>query len=1434
MEFTNTEHRFHPAVDSWFARTFPRGATEVQRQAWPAIQRGEHTLLAAPTGSGKTLAAFLAAIDGLVREGLNSGLDAGTRILYVSPLKALSNDVEKNLRRPLEGIRHELMALGLPDVDIKAAVRTGDTPQTERSRMRRTPPHILVTTPESVFILLTSESGRRMLETVRTVIVDEIHAAAGSKRGAHLCLSLERLHALTGGKLTRIGMSATQKPIERMADFLIGDREVPRTIVDTGHGKRRDIELVLPDSPLAPLLSNDVWEEIYDRIADLVAAHRTTLVFVNTRRLAERVAHKLAERLGDDVVTSHHGSLATEHRLDAEQRLKSGALRALVATASLELGIDIGDVDLVCQLGSPRAIAAFIQRVGRSGHQVGGCPKGRLFPLSRDDLAECAALTKAAHDGHLDRIEIPLHPLDVLAQQMVAEVAGQEWEQDELFAVCQRAWPYRKLTREQFDSIVHMLADGFSTRRGRRGAYLHHDAVNGRLRPRRGARLTAMMNAGAIPDQFDVDVILLPDGFRIGTLNEDFAIESTQGDIFQLGNTSYRVLRVTNGKLFVEDARGQPPNIPFWLGEAPGRTDELSLALSDLRKGTEAALASGVSEALDWLKTQYALNHAAASQLADYLASGWAALGTLPTLDTIVMERFFDEAGDMHLVVHSPFGSRINRAWGLSLRKRFCRKFNFELQAAATEDNLILSLGATHSFPLDDVKAYLASATVRDVLVQALLDAPMFETHWRWNATIALAIKRMRNGKKTPPPFQRADAEDLVALVFPDQLACAENLAGHREVPDHPLVEQTISDCLHDLMDIRGLEKLLDRIASGNVQVVTRDLTGPSPLATEILTANPYAFLDDAPAEERRTRAVQARGRHDPESARELGRLDQSAIEKVREQAWPEPRDADELHDALVVLGFVNSSEAAANDAGPLATSWQHLFAELQHQRRACALTTPGGATLWVAAERLREFLSLWPEAPLSPRIDPVVRGTEPAGRDDALRELLRSRLEGLGPVTAQSLGASLAGGNDGISDTEVDTALLALEGQGFVIRGQFEGASEEWCERRLLARIHRYTVKRLRSEIEPVTPAIFMRFLFDWQGLGDERGEGISSLAGALSQLEGVTACAHAWEQHVLPARLDRYETHQLDSLCGGGQFMWHRPARAANGDDRLAGPVSTTPVALIERANQHFWRQFSAAVDPASAAVSGEARRLLTALSDRGACFFNDLLQQTGLPRAAVEQALGELVSWGLVTSDSFAGLRALVAPAAKRKPIQGPARYRRGAATAPTLDNAGRWSLTEFGGTANEGSHEGSREGSGEGSAEREAAVQHVAVKLLERYGVVFKRMLEREVNLPTWRELLLCYWRMEARGEVRGGRFVDGFAGEQFALPDAVGALRAVRRAPKSGQLVSISAADPLNLAGIVLPGERVPAIAAHRLEFRDGVVVAAQTAAQCVA
>lgn len=1417
---------FHPAVAAWFSATFGT-PTDVQQQAWPAIQRRDNTLIAAPTGSGKTLAAFLAAIDALVREGEERSLADETQVLYVSPLKALSNDIQKNLEQPLAGIREELFHQTMKDVEIRAWVRSGDTPQGERARMRRQPPHILVTTPESLHILLTAASGREMLQTVRTVIVDEIHALAGNKRGAHLTLSLERLAALCqahhGCRPNRVGLSATQKPIEAMANYLVG-REQTCSIIDTGHVRERDLAIEVPDSPLEAIMAAEVWDEIYDRLAELVDAHRTTLIFVNTRRLAERAARFLAERLGEENVTAHHGSLAREHRLDAEQRLKGGRLRALVATASLELGIDIGDVDLVCQLGSPRSIATFLQRVGRSGHAVGGLPKGRLFPLSRDDLLECTALLDAVRRDELDKIILPEQPLDVLAQQIVAEVAGREWEEEALFEQFRRAWPYRDLTRETFVEVTRMLADGFSTRRGRRGAYLYRDAINGRLRPRPAARLTAITNGGAIPDLFDYDVILSPEGYSIGSLNEDFAFESLPGDIFQLGNTSYRILKIEQGKVYVEDAHGQPPNIPFWFGEAPGRTDELSLAVSRLRENISLQLEQGRAAAEAWLQQALNLPLPAAQQLTDYLAAAKAALGALPSFDTLIFERFFDEVGDMHFVIHSPFGSRINRAWGLALRKRFCRKFNFELQAAATEDSIILSLGPTHSFPLEEPASYLKPATVKEILIQALLAAPLFATRWRWNANIALAVIRNRNGKRVPAQFQRSDAEDLVAVIFPDQLACFENLAGDREVPDHPLVRQTLQDCLHEAMDIDGLIQLLTRLEQGEIKLVTCDLTTPSPLSMEVINARPYAFLDDAPAEERRTLAIQQRRYLDPETAADIGRLDMEAIKRVCAEAWPDARSADELHDGLIMLGFMSEEEAQHGplvEKDALGFGWQHLFSSLTAEQRITLVTIAADKRLWVAAERLNEMLTLFPEAPREPPIDPFVETTDqPVHKEDALRELIRSRLEGLGPVTVAQLAAPL-----GLSTPQLELTLLALEQEGFAIQGQFTQTTNEteWCDRRLLARIHRYTLKRLRSEIEAVAPADYMRFLFHWQQL-DDRGEGQEALLGVLEQLEGYSIPAVGWEEEILPARLERYSSDMLENLCLSGRITWLRlnlPKQSEGKEARKAAPVRITPIALVGRQHAHYWHQLNDEHDLEQLQLSAPAHKVMDALHQHGASFFIDLVRQTGLLRTQLEEALAELVARGLVTSDSFAGLRALITPQHKR-PGFGHGRRRR-RSTAVSVDDAGRWSLLR----------------SPRAAVDYDSAakpfdteeVEHIAATLLQRYGVVFRKVLERENNLPPWRELLYVYRRMEARGEIRGGRFVQGFSGEQFAVPEAVAELRDVRKQGKEGMLLNISACDPLNLVGVITPGGRVPAQVNNRILYRDGVPIAALIAGE---
>ena len=1395
---------FHPVIARWFESRF-REPTTPQRQAWPLIAAGRNALIAAPTGSGKTFAAFLAAIDTLLRQGLDGTLSDETQVVYVSPLKALSTDVQKNLAEPLAEIRRALEGAGLSDVEIRTLVRTGDTPGAERQEMVRRPPHILVTTPESLYLILTSERAREMLRTVRTVIVDEIHAVARDKRGSHLALSLERLEHLAGRRLQRIGLSATQKPIEDIAAFLSGTRHpTPHTsIIDSGHSRTLDLAIEIPSSPLEAVMAAEVWDEIYERLVQLILEHRTTLVFVNTRRLAERLTLHLSERVGADQVTSHHGSLSKEKRLDAETRLKEGKLKALVATASLELGIDIGTVDLVCQIGSTRSIATLLQRVGRSGHHLAAVPKGRLFPLSRDELIECAALVRAARGGTLDRLIIPEHPLDILAQQVVAAVAGDEWGEDALFELVRGAYPYRNLARKDFDAVVQMLAEGFTTRRGRRGAYVHYDGVNRRLRPRRGARLAALTSGGAIPDVGDYRVILEPTETFVGTLNEDFAIESTPGDIFQLGNTSYLIHRIESGQVRVVDAQGQPPSIPFWLGEAPGRTMELSQQVSQLREDLSGRLDAEPVEAIGWLTMEIAgLPEPAARQMVEYLAASKKILGVIPTQETLVLERFFDEAGGMQLVLHAPFGSRLNRAWGLALRKRFCRSFNFELQAAATEDAIVLSLGPQHSFPLEDVFHYLKPETAEHLLVQAMLDAPMFGSRWRWNATRALAVLRARAGRKVPTPLQRMDAEDLVAAVFPDQLACPENLVGDREIPDHPLVNQTITDCLLEAMDFPGLKSVLEGIEAGRVRLVARDTTEPSPLSHEVINAKPYAFLDDAPLEERRTQAVITRRGLDVKTAEELGKLDQAAIDRVREEAWPEVGSPDELHDALMVMGVIPDAEGG----------WGGYFDDLVRQRRAGRLLSE--PRLWVAAERVPMLQAALPDVATEPAVTVPERDRAKTwSREDAIRELVRGRLEVVGPTTCGAIAAAL-----GLPAPDVDFALGALEHEGFVLRGHFSpGLAElEWCERRLLARIHRYTLDRLRQEIEPVTAADFMRFLLRWQRVTpDTRAEGPEGLAAVLDVLDGYEVPAGSWESDVLPCRLGEYDPLWLDGLCLSGEIAWGRISPTATGNGHKSGPIRTTPIALFRRERGAVWRSLTAPADPAELSLSHSARALLDALDQRGASFFGDLVNATGLLRTEVEKALGELVAWGLVTSDSFAGLRALLVPSERRRPLGVVGLRRRGKVAPFGVETAGRWSRVRLPPPS---------------AVLEEAVAEAVARQLLRRYGVVFRRLVTRETLLAPWRDILRVYRRLEARGEIRGGRFVGGFSGEQYALPEAVGSLRGVRREQRSGELVAVSGADPLNLVGIITPGEVVAGVATNRILYRDGIPVALQEGA----
>ncbi len=1242
--------------------------------------------------------------------------------------------------------------MGVHGTRITAAVRSGDTPQNERAAMLRTPPHILVTTPESLYLLLTAERSRNMLKTARVVIVDEIHAVLQSRRGAHLALTLERLDHICGRKLQRIGLSATQKPIEEVARFLTRE---PCTVVDRGHKRKMDLAVEVPGSPLEAVMSHEVWAEIYDRLVGLIESHRTTLITVNTRRLAERMARQLSERLGTEFVAAHHGSLSKEVRQDAEHRLKEGKLKVLVATASLELGIDIGHVDLV----SPHRIATFLQRVGRSGHSILGVPKGRIFPLTRDDLVECSAMLRAVHDGELDRIHVPDQPLDVLAQQIVAETsAEEEWGEDELLALFRLAYPYRALEKPRFMEVVEMLSRGYATRRGRRAALIHYDSLNKKLRGRKGSRMNAIMNGGAIPEVFDYRVVLEPESHTVGTINEDFAIESLPGDVFQLGNTSWRILKIGNGVVRVADAQGQPPSMPFWLGEAPARSNEMSVAVSRLRAAVDAVLPSPdsprkdgeVESAIQLLEKEYFLSRVAAEQIASYLGEAKRSLGVVPTMDTIALERFFDESGGMQLVLHAPFGSRINRAWGLALRKKFCQGFNFELQAAATEEGLILSLNASHSFPLEEVFRYLHPNTIRETLTQAILQSPIFETRWRWSSTLALAVPRNRNGARVPNQLQRMYGEDLLQAVFPDAVACQDNLQGEREVPDHPLVFQALRDALEEAVDADGLELQLRRLYAGDIRAIARDTPEPSVLSHELLNSAVYTFLDDAPLEERRTRAVHTRRATEVRNADDLGALDIAAIERVRQEAWPIASTPDEMYDALMVAGYVKEGE--------LAPGWPSLLEQL------------GGRVVkkddaWFALER----------------------------KDDEPTELIASRLEVLGPMMERQLGR------------EAGSVLLYLEGQGRILRGRFTpGTPEiEWCDRRLLARIHRYTLHRLRAEIEPVSAADYMRFLLHWQHVaGEDQMRGAEGVAAVVEQLEGFELAATAWEHDVLPSRVADYGAEQLDRLCLSGRVAWGRLTPGTK------APLRTSPIALLMREHASHW----GGAPHESDSLSSESTAVRDALAKKGASFFHEIVATTGLLPAFVERGLAELAGAGIATADSFAGLRALLARQDKRRGL---------------IEGAGRWALLVSPAQPVAPAQARADVTPAKAGAQSDTqSVEAIGRTLLKRYGVVFRSMLQRETNLPPWRDLVRVYRRLEARGEVRGGRFVSGFGGEQFASADAVGRLRAVRKMEKIDEMVVLSGADPLNLVGILTPEARVPAIHTNRVLLRDGLPIAA--------
>ncbi len=1407
-------HIFHPIVSAWFNRKFG-DPTPPQAQAWPHIAAGESVLLAAPTGSGKTMAAFLVCIDQLVRRAIDGELGDGVQIVYVSPLRALSNDIHRNLEEPLAEIREIAKEFGVDLPEIRALVRTGDSTSTERAAVIRNPPHILVTTPESLYLLVTAQKGRGVLCKARSVIVDEIHALARDKRGTHLMLSLERLDDLCGQKLQRIGLSATQRPLDQIANFLVGVDEArqPRkcVIVDAGMSRDLDLAQITPNSELSAVCSHEQWDEIYQLLVEQINAHKSSVIFVNTRRLAERITFRLTEALGESVIACHHGSLSKTQRHQAEQKLKRGELKAIVATASLELGIDIGFIELVCQIGSPRNIAAFLQRVGRSGHSLGLTPKGRLFPLTRDELVEGMSLIRAIRHGILDSIVIPEAPADILIQQIIAAVASREWNERELYNCLSRAWSYRDITEEAFRKHLTIAAEGAAKSR-RTNAYVYWDRINGTVKPRRSARLAALTSGGAIPDLAEYRVVTA-DGTFVGTLDEEFSIESSPGDVFLLGSNSWMIEYVRAGQVVVHDAAGAPPTVPFWQGEAPGRSFELSEEVAHLRKEIESRLnhssieaKAETGEAISpederaamlsatlWLETEVSATRHQAEQAARYIAAQLAATGVIPADDQIVFERFFDETGGMQLVVHAPFGARITKAWGLAMRKRYCRRFDFELQATADDNGFVLAMGPQDGFPLESMFQMINSKNARPLLEQALLQIPTFGVRWRWNIARSLSVLRMNAGKRVPPHLQRFRSEDMLTAVFPQSTQCFEHITGDVEFPDHPLIQQTLRDCLTEALDIDRLEMVMRRIESGEIKLAACDTREPSPFSYGLLNSGPYAFLDDAPLEDRRARAVSSRRGLSIDSVRDLGLLDGQAIAVVREECRPTPRDVDELHDVLMQTTGLIAAEF--EEFGP-------YMNELIRAKRAFRFKPNDEIEIWSAMECWPAIRQIWPAAEL-PECSLPEHLKAAIEADAAIKDLLRGRLEITGPQNSQRLAEDL-----GLSIGVIESVLPVLESEGVILSGSFSPgcADTEWCDRRILARVHRLTLEGLRQKIKAVDADVFYRFLIDFQNAGiGTQVESIEGIARVVEQLQGWEVPVGAWENELLALRTKNYQESMLDQLCYSGRVGWGRLRNDSNVKSNEDGEGSREKNWVLHRAismgvflrADRKWIAGSVHVDPEKIECGREAARILEVLRQSGAVFYEDLQRKSGLLRSQIDDGLRELVSRGIVVSDGFEGIRQLA-----HAPTGG---SNRGASLVP----GGRWSLV-----ADESV-----------DTHAPAHIEFWAWQLLKRYGVVFRDLLLREDLAPKWGQMARFYRRLEAQGQVRGGRFVAGVSGEQFALPEVIERLRKLRDAGDDASWHVISAVDPLNLVGILTKDEKISAVRRNKLVIRNGRLLA---------
>ena len=1476
---------FLPAVQTWFREAFGQ-PTPPQAMGWPAIQRGEHTLILSPTGSGKTLAAFLWGIDELYRE-MGQRVDEpdeGVRLLYVSPLKALNNDVERNLRVPLAGTRRVAKEMDSPLPRLEVLVRTGDTPQSARRRMAKHPPHVLITTPESLYLILTSPVAREMFRTLRTVIVDEIHTLVGNKRGVHLALSLERAVELAEGPVQRIGLSATQRPLEEVARFLGGYQytnaqstnlpssgrlvdwetgqlvERPVNIVDAGMIKPMDLRVITAVEDFRELPGGSIWPAIIPQVMDLIEGHRTTLIFANSRRQAERTADRLnelwlsrqagtaegAEALVEDGTVvgaglhgtgavggpfrAHHGSVSRDARLQLERALKEGRLPALVGTSSLELGIDIGAIDLVVQLQSPRGVARGLQRVGRSGHLVGQTSVGRLFPTHREDVLESAVVAHAMRQGDVEPSYTPKNSLDVLAQQIVAMVSVQDWDLDALFAVVRRAYPYHKLTRDLYHSVLDMLSGRFpSTAFRELRPRIAWDRVHNRLTALPGSRLLAIRNGGTIPDRGTFGAYLPDRKTKLGELDEEFVFETRPGDVFTLGASTWRVHEVTEDRLIVSPAPGHLPRMPFWRGDAPRRDYHLGRLYGAFRrKLAERIAVTDEAGVVEWLQQGYGLDRNSARNALDYVRRQVEILGAISSDRTVIAELFTDALGDLRLVIHSPFGARVNSPWALALASAFRESMGTQPEVMVSDDGILFRFLETDQDPPLDLIGQMGPVEARERLLGELPNSALFGAQFRVNAARALLLPSARGTqKRTPFWLQRLRAKDLLSVA--------------KGFEDFPIIAETYRDCLRDVLDLAHLEEVLQAIGRGEIEVLAVETVVPSPVAASLLydLIAQYMYEWDQPKAERQMQALMV-GREllsqllDEASLPDLLRPEavRAVDDRLQHRAdGSRARTPDELATVFLALGDLSLEEATARSEAPQGADAAAWIDGLVDEGRLVALAFPSGRR-YVLAEQDATYQAAFGSAGPAFRQD----GASPAGAqagtldpDSARRAILRRVLSTHGPLTRDWLLERYPW-----QPAWLDAALQELVDEGSLVHGQITSQGTQYCDRRNLERIHRQTLSLLRAEVEPVSAYAYADFLVRWQHLHPaERLSGPGALVRLLQQVRGLPAHGAIWERDLLPLRLESFEPAELEALCERGEVVW-------------VGSGGVDP----RRARVRFLFRGEGALflppEPEDPDLSPAAAQVLAFLKSEGASFFADLEAGTDLAAAQLDEALVELVLAGMATNDTLAALRQVLswtaaADAPGRKPLSSleaelaawrqsqrppqtlagsppdrarlhrarrdvarrlerrfPSRVVDGSTASPRARWPGRWSLVH-------------RIGVWGRDVPFEERIARQARQLLQCYGIVTRESLEvwELANGDSgwdWGSLYRQFQLMEMRGEVRRGYFVQGLPGIQFALPEAVERLRAWTRceAPGAEALVLVNAADPANLFGPSLP------------------------------